>query len=126
MKNVWTIGSAAALALSVSIAWAQAPAPKGPPLKGDPKVGACVQHNQKEHAEIMAMHNKAVKEHKISGAEEKEFRSREGRLRAHQAALAKGGLTLAECEQITKDLNTEKAAVARMAATPVGAPPVKK
>ena len=101
-----------AVAFSVSIAWAQAP---GAAPKGDPKVAECRAHNAKEHREISAMHAKAKAAKKISPAEEKEYGARETRLKRHVTMLNKGGLTLDECHQITKELDREKAAVARMA-----------
>ena len=128
MKMLRKAGSATLLAMAVSAAWAQAPAPKAATAqKGDPKVAECRAHNHKEHAQIMAMHAKAMKAHKISPAEEKAFRAMEGRLHKHQATLAKGGLTLAECHQLTKELNHERAEVAKMAASgPAPKGPTKK
>ena len=114
MKKIWKLGSAVAVAFSVSFAWAQAPG-TAPKTKGDPKVAECRAHNFKEHREISAMHAKAKAAKKISPAEEKEFGMRETRLKQHVTMLNKGGLTLDECHQITKELDREKAAVARMA-----------
>lgn len=116
MKMMWIAGSTAALALSVSTAFAQAPGQK-PPMKMDPKVGQCVQANQKEHASIMQMHAAATKARRLDAAEQAQFQKMETGLRAHQAALAKDGLTLAECEQISKHLSAEKATLAKMAST---------
>jgi hypothetical protein len=45
------------------------------------------------------------------------FRAMEARLHKHQAMLAKGGLTLAGCHQLTKELDHQRAAVAKMAAS---------
>lgn len=126
MNKIWTVGSAAALALSVSAVFAQAPAPKAAPAaKGDPKVAECRAHNQAEHKALMAEHAKAMKEHMISKGEERAFREMEGRLHVHQRTLAKGGLTLAECEQIGKEIAHEKTVLAKMASTPAKVPAKK-
>src|SRR3954470_19972935 len=118
MKQFWTAGSAAALALSGSMTWAQTPAAPKPPMKMDPAVGQCVQANQKEHAAIMQMHASATKARRLDPAEQQAFGKMEAGLRQHQAALAKDGLTLAECQQISKHLAAEKATLAKMASTP--------
>ena len=124
MKKLCSAG--VVLALSASLAWAQAPAPKAAPAaKGDPKVAECRKHNGQEHASIMQMHAKAVKDHMISKGEEHRFREMEGRLNRHRAELAKGGLTLQECETIGKELAKEKEVLAKMAATPAKGPAKK-
>jgi hypothetical protein len=115
-----------ALALSASFASAQAPAPKAAPAaKGDPKVAECRAHNQAQHKELMQMHAKAVKDHMISKGEEHRFREMEARLHRHQATLAKGGLTLQECETLGKDIAKEKEVLAKMAASPAKGPAKK-
>src|SRR3954469_3840369 len=118
MKKIWTAGAAVLLVTAASMALAQAPAKQpAPAAKGDPKVHECRMQNQKEHQAVMQMHAQGLKEHKISAGEEKAYRAMEGRLHQHQAALAKDGLTLAECQQLGKQIASEKAAVTRMAAT---------
>jgi hypothetical protein len=124
MRSIRTIAPAAALALAASVCWAQAPATKPAP-KGDPKVAECRAHNQAEHKSLMEMHAKAIKDHMISKSEEGKFRQMEGRLLRHRAALAKGGLTLQECETLGKEIAHEKTELAKMAATPAKAPAKK-
>jgi hypothetical protein len=126
MKRIWTVVSGAALALSMSAVFAQAPAPKAAPAaKADPKVAECRAHNQAEHKSLMEMHAKAMKEHMISPQEQKEFRAMEGRLARHRQVLSKGGLTLAECDKLGKEIAHEKTVLAKMASTPAKAPAKK-
>ena len=126
MNKIWTVGSAAALALSVSAVFAQAPAQKAAPAaKGDPKVAECRAHNQAAHQALMAEHAKAMKEHMISPQEQKEFRGMEMRLHKHRETLAKGGLTLAECERLGKEIAHEKTVLDKMASTPAKVPAKK-
>ena len=122
MKIVHKTAAAAALALTASLCMGQAPKPAA---KGDPKLHECRQHNMAEHRQVMEIHAKAKKEHMISKGEEKSFHEMEQRLHAHQAALSKDGLTLAECERLGKEIAHEKERIEKMAATPVKAPAKK-
>ena len=86
--------------------------------KADP-MAVCVAESKKEHAEIAKIHAEGLADKQISPLEEKEYKAMDARLKAHATTLAKGGLTLAECQQIDKELLTERAAVTKMAATRV-------
>ena len=94
--------------------------PPGVPSKGgpvDPKVAECRAKNQAEHKSIVDMYQKAKAGGKIDPKEAQAFATMEGRLNKHAAFLARDGFSMADCATMAKDLETEKAAVTRMAST---------
>jgi len=82
----------------------------------DPRVAQCRTANLKAHSEVVQLFNRARATGKITPAEAKRFAAIEARLKIHQAALNKGGLTLTECQQIGREIAQERADVQRMAA----------
>ena len=125
MKRILAFAAISAFCVPVALAQAPAASAKKEMKKADPEVHKCREHNGKEHAAVMKMHADAKKAGNISKGEEKVFHGMEQRLHKHRAALAKGGLTLQECHALGKEIAHEKAAVARMAATPAKAPAKK-
>jgi len=126
MKKIVHVAATAVFALAVSAVFAQAPAPKAAPAaKGDPKVAECRAHNQAAHKALMEEHAKAMKDHMIDPKEQSQFRAMEGRLHKHRATLAKGGLTMKECEALGKEIAHEKTVLDKMASTPAKAPAKK-
>lgn len=95
----------AALFLAVT-AWAATPQ----------QIAQCRTANLKAHSEVMALFGKARATGKISPKEAMTFAAMEKRLKAHQMILNRGGLTLAECERIGREIAKERAAVQKMAA----------
>ena len=83
--------------------------------KPDPKVAECQKGNAQAHSEAMKMFADARKSGKIDKKEAQELSAREKRLSQHRSAMSRDGLTLAECQQLGKEIAAEKAAVARMA-----------
>jgi hypothetical protein len=75
--------------------------------------------NRKTDAEITRMYNAAKKDGKITSAEQKKYQERERRYRAHFAAAKKGGVSLDECQKLSKELASEKDLVERMAKSEV-------
>ncbi len=95
--------------------------PPGVPSKGgpvDPKVAECRAKNQAEHKSIVDMYIKAKAAGKIDPKEAQAFAAIEGNLKKHQMFLARDGFSMADCATIAKDLEREKAAVAKMAGPP--------
>jgi hypothetical protein len=83
----------------------------------DPRVAQCRTANLKAHSEVVQLYQKARAAGRINPREAQAFAAIEGRLRAHEQALNIGGLTLAECQQLTREIAAERASVQRMAAT---------
>jgi len=93
-----------------------------PKPAADPAVAACRAKNQATHKAVLDLYMKAKSGGKIDPKEAQAFATMEGRLNAHAQALARDGFTLADCATMAKDLESEKANVTRMAATPATAP----
>jgi hypothetical protein len=98
----------------VNMAAARALPPK--PSPDEALIKACRAENAKAHAVVMQIFNKAVQNSTITPAEKREFASSERTLKKHEAALAKSGLSLEECQSIGKDIAKEKTTVLKMAA----------
>lgn len=111
-----TLSALFAVSLFAAGAFAQ-PVAKPAAAPVDPKVAECRAKNQAEHKSIVEMYQKAKAGGKIDPKEAEAFRAMEARLNKHATFLARDGFTLADCATMAKDLETEKAAVTRMAST---------
>jgi hypothetical protein len=78
----------------------------------------CMAANQRAHAEVHQMYQNAKKAGKIDPKEAQAFAAMEKRLHDLGQQLARGGWTLAECQQFSRAIAAERAALQRMAATP--------
>ncbi|WP_143086062.1 hypothetical protein [Formivibrio citricus] len=83
----------------------------------DPRVRQCRQDNQRAHGEVWQLFQQARAAGRISPAEQQQFSAMEARLNNHRNMLARDGLTLAECQHISREIANERAAVQRMAAS---------
>ena len=81
------------------------------------QIARCRTDNQRAHSEIMQMFQRARAQGNISPAESRAFSDMERRLQGHSQMLNRGGLTLGECQQISRELANERANVQRMAAS---------
>jgi len=90
------------------------------------QINQCRTANLRAHSEVLQLFNRARAASRITPAEAQQFSAMEGRLRSMQANLNRGGLTLAECQAITRQIASERAAVQRMAATPAVDPRVNQ
>ncbi len=106
------LGKLIALEATQVAEWAASPAPATP----DPKFIACEAKNRALDAEVAKMIVDGKKAGNISAAELGEFARIEGDIAKRRAALAKDGLSLADCESMTKSYESEKATVIKMAA----------
>ena len=114
-----TLAALFAAGLFTGVAFAQ-PTALAPPKSVapvDPKVAECRAKNQAEHKSIVEMYQKAKAGGKIDPKEAQAFTAMEGRLNAHAKFLARDGFSMADCATMAKDLESEKAAVTRMAST---------
>ena len=98
-----------AAALFASAVFAQANAAQ--------QIAQCRAANQKAHAEVVQMFQKARAAGQIDPREAQAFQAAERRLSTDAQMLSRGGLTLAECQQIGKEIASERANVQRMAAS---------
>jgi len=83
----------------------------------DPRVAQCRTANLRAHSEVVQLYQRARAAGRIDPREAQAFAAIDGRLKAHEQALNRGGLTLAECQQLTREIAAERATVQRMAAT---------
>lgn len=97
-------------AFTMPVVWAQAP-------KAPDKVAECRNNNAKAHEEVTKMFADARKDRKIDSRELQQFDAAEKRIKTRQSRLSRDGLTLAECQQLGKEIAQEKATVAKMAAS---------
>lgn len=90
----------------------------------NPHVQQCRHDNQRMHAEVIDLFQRARAAGRISPGEAQRFNEMEGHLHRHREMLARDGLTLPECQQIGRELVRERAEVQRMAASPAHDPRV--
>jgi len=82
-----------------------------------PQLTQCIQANQRNHAEVWQLFQRARAAGRIAPAEQQQWQAMESRLNAIRSHLAQGGLTLPECQRIAQEISSERAAVQRMAAS---------
>ena len=80
----------------------------------DPGVARCLAENRRAHDDIYAVYNNAQRAGRIRPREAQRFQAMEERLTGFQADLKRGGLTLAECQAISRTLANERAIVVQM------------
>ena len=77
----------------------------------------CMQSNQAAHNQVVQQFQQARSAGRISPAEQQAFQSMEQRLNTIRTNLSRNGLTLPECQQLTREISNERANVQRMVAT---------
>ena len=82
-----------------------------------PQLRQCVQNNNASHAQVWQMFSQARSRGNISAAEQQQFAAMERRLNTIKMNLSRGGLTLPECQAISREIANERVAVQRMAAS---------
>ena len=92
-----------------------------PPGHGHAAIRHCIADNRRDYAEVQNLYQRARQENRITPAEAREFNAMDDRLRRHERALGRDGLTLAECEHIGREIARERDAVRRMARFDAGA-----
>jgi hypothetical protein len=85
-----------------------------PPGHGHAAIRHCIADNRRDYAEVQSLYQRARQDHRINPAEAREFNAMDDRLRRHERALGRDGLTLAECEYIGREIAREREAVRRM------------
>ena len=101
--------------------------PGAAPLRPvDPKVAECSAINHKLDGDIDKMYSDAKASGKITPAEAQKFQQMEARIMALRRRFSKDGLSLNECQFLTKEYNAEKVQVQLMIAglAPTHSPPV--
>jgi len=88
------------------------------PVEVDP-VGQCIQDNNRNRDDVWQLFQRASSEGRISPDESRQFQDMEGRLNDFSNRLSANGLTLYECQRISREITNERANVQRMAASPV-------
>jgi len=86
----------------------------------------CIQDNRRAHADVWQQFQQARAAGRISASEERQFRSMENRLNSIKQRLYRSGLTEYECQRISREIDNERAAVQRMAATPAHNPDLSR
>lgn len=86
-----------------------------PPRHEAAALRQCIADNRRDHAEVHQIFQRARRAARISPAEARDFDVMDERLRRHERALARDGLTLDECERIGREIARERDAVRRMA-----------
>jgi hypothetical protein len=86
-----------------------------PPDYGTGAIRACIADNRRDYADVRNLYDRARRSNRISLAEAREFNAMDDRLRRYERALARDGLTLAECEHLGREIVREREAVHRMA-----------
>ena len=102
--------SAFAALLSYSVVVYAAPAQ-------NPQLIQCIQSNNAAHAQVWQMFSQARSRGNISAAEQQQFAAMERRLNTIKMNLGRGGLTLPECQALSREIANERVAVQRMAAS---------
>ncbi len=82
-------------------------------------LGQCVQDNNRNRDDVWQLFQRANSEGRISPEESRQFQDMEGRLNDFSNRLSANGLTLYECQRISREITNERANVQRMAASPV-------
>ena len=77
----------------------------------------CMQSNQAAHNQVVQQFQQARSADRISPSEQQAFQSMEQRLNTIRTNLSRNGLTLPECQQLTREISNERANVQRMVAT---------
>lgn len=83
----------------------------------DPRVHQCREDNRRAHSEAVNVFYRARSAGQINPMEAQRFRAIEDRLNNHRNMLARDGLTLAECQHLSREIARERAEVENMAAT---------
>lgn len=86
-----------------------------PPGYGPGAIRQCIADNRRDYVQVQDLYDRARRSNRISPAEAREFNAMDDRLRRYERALARDGLTLAECEHIGREIAREREAVRRMA-----------
>lgn len=77
----------------------------------DPGIGRCVADNRAAHNAVYTVYNDGVRTGRISGGEAQRFAAIEKRLTDYQAQAKRDGLTIAECQNISRAIARERAIV---------------
>ena len=88
----------------------------------NPQLRQCIQNNQNAHAQVRQIFIQARSRGNISPAEQQQFTGVERRLNSINTNLGRGGLTMPECQAISREIANERMTVQRMGATPAQNP----
>jgi hypothetical protein len=88
----------------------------------NPQLAQCIQDNRRDHADVWQLFQQARSAGRISPVEARQFRAMEGRLNTIKNSLSRNGLSLYDCDRISREIANERATVQRMAATPAHNP----
>ena len=91
-----------------------------PPGYGHAAIRQCVADNRRDYADVQNLYQRARQGNRITPAEAREFNAMDDRLRRYERALARDGLTLAECEHIGRAIGRERETVRRMSRSDPG------
>lgn len=80
----------------------------------DPAVAQCRQDARQAHADVVRMYQDADRAGRINPNERRQFNDMVERLRRHDAALSRDGMTLGECRQLQAMVADERDVVQRM------------
>jgi hypothetical protein len=80
----------------------------------DPALAQCRQDARQEHAEVVRMYQDADRAGRINPSERRQFSDMVERMRRHEAAMSRDGMTLGECRQLQALIADEREAVRRM------------
>lgn len=80
----------------------------------DPAVAQCRQDARQQHAEVVRMYQDADRAGRIDPNERRQFNEMVERLRRHDAALSRDGMTIGECRQLLSFIADDRDAVRRM------------
>lgn len=80
----------------------------------DDGVAPCRDEARRAHGEVVRMYQDADRAGRINPGERRQFNDMVERLRRHEAALARDGMTLGECRQLQSMIADDREAVRRM------------
>lgn len=80
----------------------------------DPAVAQCRQDARQQHADVVRMYQDADRAGRIDPNERRQFNEMVERLRRHDAALSRDGMTLGECRQLQTLIADDREVVRRM------------
>ena len=116
-KNIARLGYLVIMLCSVVSCVVVPQRPIDPQRQVDP-LGQCLQDNRRNRDDVWQLFQRASSEGRISPEEARQFQDMEGRLNDFSNRLSANGLTLYECQRISREITNERANVQRMAASP--------
>jgi|GEM_PF-4530163 len=116
-KNIARLGCLIIMLFSVVSCVVVPHRPVEPPRPVD-LLGQCIQDNSRNRDDVWLLFQRASSEGRISPEESRQFLDMEGRLNGFTNRLSANGLTLYECQRISREISSERANVHRMAASP--------